>query len=64
MRPRAWPGSCLELLTFDVTQIGMVDPSTGLSWTARKNSFQAKITQSRAVAASPGATMGRMTDVI
>ena len=52
------------LLSAVALQIGLVDPSTGFSCTARKNSFHAKMTQSRAVAARPGATIGRMTDVI
>src|SRR5918999_4182035 len=40
---------------------GTVCSRTAVSVTARKNSFQAKITQIRAVAAMPGAIIGSIT---
>jgi hypothetical protein len=40
---------------------GMVCAFTAVRFTARKNSFQAKMTQISAVAAMPGETSGRIT---
>ena len=54
-----------RVVTFVLTHTGTVECSvTGLSWTARKNSFQAKMKQSNPVAARPVETMGNMTSLI
>ena len=47
-----------SLVMVETSMTGTVAASTAVRFRAKKNSFQAKITQIRAVEAMPGATMG------